>query len=526
MSTQKNLITLCFATVFALGLAACGGGGDDGGPPMTSDTGEPPVKVDMKVDLAGVTNGSTAEDGILEIKAGTSEDSGNTAFECAADGDDCTVTVTVGDDDAVSATSTGGMVMAGNSADHQKEIGDADTAAAKAATDKALAIAMALNDTSMTMAATDNSVPDTATATRSTEAAGGEIKITVSSSENTGLAPAYAMSEDMSPPAIDGWNGQTHMRSPEDAPVEIVNIYTNIQEAKANKLVYGVNDIPPPAIQAVIVFDDAEKPSYTGYDDEAEQDDETAMGSFNGIPGTFTCTTGTCSVNFVATPGPGVAKGTVSEALGAGWAFESTDDAESQAAQKDDYLYFGYWLQANEEDNEFAFATFSGGGVPPFTALGNLEGKATYNGAAGGKYVEKELGLVDGQAKPISASGGYFTATATLTATFGGTAIPMDDHDKITGVINNFKDGTTGDDLDFTVNLSADIGENGLTVDSAAVTAAHGNLPNTGGTWDATFFGPIGEGDVVNTTLPTGVAGNFEAHFADGHVAGGYAATR
>ena len=29
MSTQKNLITLCFATVFTLGLAACGGGGGD-----------------------------------------------------------------------------------------------------------------------------------------------------------------------------------------------------------------------------------------------------------------------------------------------------------------------------------------------------------------------------------------------------------------------------------------------------------------------------------------------------------------
>ena len=29
MSTHKNLITLCFATVFALGLAACGGGGGD-----------------------------------------------------------------------------------------------------------------------------------------------------------------------------------------------------------------------------------------------------------------------------------------------------------------------------------------------------------------------------------------------------------------------------------------------------------------------------------------------------------------
>ena len=36
MSTQKNLITLCFAAVFTLGLAACGGGGGGGG------GGEPP----------------------------------------------------------------------------------------------------------------------------------------------------------------------------------------------------------------------------------------------------------------------------------------------------------------------------------------------------------------------------------------------------------------------------------------------------------------------------------------------------
>ena len=35
MSTQKNLITLCFAAVFTLGLAACGGGGGGGGAPVT-----------------------------------------------------------------------------------------------------------------------------------------------------------------------------------------------------------------------------------------------------------------------------------------------------------------------------------------------------------------------------------------------------------------------------------------------------------------------------------------------------------
>ena len=35
MSTQKNLITLCFAAVFTLGLAACGGGGGGGDAPVT-----------------------------------------------------------------------------------------------------------------------------------------------------------------------------------------------------------------------------------------------------------------------------------------------------------------------------------------------------------------------------------------------------------------------------------------------------------------------------------------------------------
>ena len=39
MSIQKNLITLCFATVFTLGLAACGGGGGGGAP--VSDNGMP-----------------------------------------------------------------------------------------------------------------------------------------------------------------------------------------------------------------------------------------------------------------------------------------------------------------------------------------------------------------------------------------------------------------------------------------------------------------------------------------------------
>ena len=334
------------------------------------------------------------------------------------------------------------------------------------------------------------------------------------------------------------------MRSPEDDPAEVVNIYTNIKMAKGNKLVYDNDtsgdtgndapDFPTLGIGSEIVLAGSMKTSYASNDGNDEVDAESVMGTYNGIPGTFTCADGTCTVTFVSDPGPGVDAGTVQTLGNAGWAFESAENHESVADQQSDYLYFGYWLRMANDDGEYGFATFAGGGdefSTGDTPLTDLEGRATYNGAAGGKYVTKELALVDGVVDTASASGGYFTATAMLTATFGGGAIPTNDHNKITGTISNFKDGVTGDDLGFTVNLSAGIVGTGI--DMPVVTAAHGSLPNTGGTWDATFFGPNGEDDSdtadvneENTTLPTGIAGNFDAHFADGDVVGSYAATR
>ena len=44
MSTQKNLITLCIATVFTLGLAACGGGGGGGSSPVAMMDDDPPME--------------------------------------------------------------------------------------------------------------------------------------------------------------------------------------------------------------------------------------------------------------------------------------------------------------------------------------------------------------------------------------------------------------------------------------------------------------------------------------------------
>ena len=114
--------------------------------------------------------------------------------------------------------------------------------------------------------------------------------------------------------------------------------------------------------------------------------------------------------------------------------------------------------------------------------------------------------------------------TATLNAVFGGDDLPDDRQLELSGMINNFKDGVSGDDLGFTVNLTAielDIAMAPYT--STTVNAAHGTISRTpAGTWDATFFGPIGvadadpdNGDEAMTTLPTGVAGNFNAHFPD-----------
>ena len=117
MFTHKNLMTVCCAAVLAFGLAACGGGGGGGGDEMAT--------MPVDVDLTNVTNGTTAEAGTLEIEAGMSVDSGNTAFACAAGGDNCTVTVTEGDDGTVTAASTGGDVTAGNSEAHQITLDEA-----------------------------------------------------------------------------------------------------------------------------------------------------------------------------------------------------------------------------------------------------------------------------------------------------------------------------------------------------------------------------------------------------------------
>ena len=81
MSIQKNLITLCFATVFTFGLAACGGGGGGGDAPVTDMTdmdGELPEPGTM-----GPTELGAAQTAAMDAANAAKTASNNAAAEVA-----------------------------------------------------------------------------------------------------------------------------------------------------------------------------------------------------------------------------------------------------------------------------------------------------------------------------------------------------------------------------------------------------------------------------------------------------------
>ena len=547
--------------IAALALAGCGGNGGGGTGDMgmemcpTGQVGTPPDCMapppeTNPVDLAGLLMGfglTAADVGDHEIAAEMSMDVGNATFSCPA-GMACTVTVAMADDGTITATSTGGQATASPSAAAMMAYDEKKKADAAAALAKGMGIAMALQASAGPVpganAATADSVP--VAVTRSTT---GDAEIKLFTDDGSATV-AFADANDITmsaPPAITGWMGQTQSRT-DEGTTDMVTVYTDIKSATPQKLEYsnggGEDDvaIPTPGLGARIVLnDDAE--TYNG--DDGTADDESVTGTLNGIAGTFTCTTGECTVAFAtATPGTSIADNTVATLTGDGWTFESDGNVETQATQDDDYMYFGYWLQ-DEGDNDFAFNTFFGGNAA-FALAADLidntaaaftmtESKAVFTGSAAGKYVEKTLEVVGGEATPVAIAGDYFTADATLTAYFGQSPdVPSNMHNSIRGTISNFEN-SQGDDVNFRINLNAiaiDTGDGTFT--GGTVAGVHGSgsdITQTiagadGGEWEGQFFGPAGETDDVATTLPTGVAGDFQAHFNDAHVVGAFGATR
>ena len=135
----------------------------------------------------------------------------------------------------------------------------------------------------------------------------------------------------------------------------------------------------------------------------------------------------------------------------------------------------------------------------------------------------------------VDATTGTFTASATLTATFGGDAnTDTDDKHRISGMVKDFMNDA-GRDLGWTVMLNkattVSRGTDGAIAgtDNLAGTFS-GNTTGDGtaqtGSWNGRFYGPGSDDSPAVVVLPSGVAGEFDANFNDGYVAGAFGATR
>ena len=215
-------------------------------------------------------------------------------------------------------------------------------------------------------------------------------------------------------------------------------------------------------------------------------------GDIPAIKGTFTCTDGPC---ILVTSGSGDDV-EVTEATGYTFSGRREGVTAVQAAEKEDYLLFGVWLDkgTNGADTFGAIAT----GGQKFTASGveALKGKATYSGSAVGVHHKTGSGVSS------------FDGDANLIADFG-TTDKADDLGSIAGTIDNIS-VAGGAPMEDSIHLvKALFSATTSTFNGNAVLGPQeepGMATHTfNGTWSGGFFGNGEE----ETDHPGSVAGTF-----------------
>ena len=256
------------------------------------------------------------------------------------------------------------------------------------------------------------------------------------------------------------------------------------------------NDLPPTGEVAL------------SYAEEA-----TFMGTYRGIPGTYTCKTNQgCSIS-MDDKGKVVIRGDD----------EFTFVPTNQVATYDDpdaaYAYFGWWLNKPAKAGDpHMVEVFSGGTNMHAADVNNaIEGTATYAGPAAGKYVTRTF-----QAGVHSDSGvGHFTAKANLTAKFG--------EDNEAGTIGGSVTGFVLDDTtaaSWKVTLEdAMLNDNTATFSGMSEVdfgggATDGDTP--AGAWQGSFY----DDGATDADAPSTVAGTFDAVTVNASVIGGFGATK
>lgn len=343
-------------------------------------------------------------------------------------------------------------------------------------------------------------------------------------------------------PSTEGWDGSMHALGPnDDGETEIVGVYTDIAapEARAFAMAHtldantdgdtstgtgtaGFDGIDVTNANAAKVGLDAGTSSVKTYgrDDAATMDMNEGLvaGTYDGAAGAFECTGITdCTVTTDA-------KGAVT-AVSQGWTFTPAPGATVDVADAD-YLYYGFWVKKTDKDGATiynAVQTFVGSvGIATFTNSGmaSVSGTASYAGGAAGVYMKKTFtadGMLD------TATSGTFAADVNLMAYFGGDDVPLSKHHSIEGSVSNFA-LSGGEENSWGVSLKADFGR----TDNDFSGTANGGGDEAA--WDGTFYGAEeftpADDDGGALLAPAGVAGEFNAHFSNGHVAGAYGAHR
>ena len=521
MTTQKNLITLCFATVFTLGLAACGGGGG----------GDAPVT-------------GAAAPTVAELFA-TAQDSRDASFAAAKAAGDAVKAATEASGKLTTRMVNGDSMTATANAQAVLYMQDATV---KAATDAETALQEAKDaledatkhaaDNASLMAALDAAIKaaeadvKTATDDRDGEALKDAVaKVTGANEDEPMSAADHGRMVAM---AIGG--ALLPMSSVDGSGMRVADF---VAEPAANAMNVVMMDDHTGKTWAEIVGETSKMRLGTSATETREVDAASIAGmtlnseqamtaaemfennglqvgaTYKGIPGTAFCQGSDCKVEAVGPDEDNVRKFTGS------WYFTpTTPDADNAKVyyEKDgtatdygpetNYAQFGHWL-AVTDDGVVTVHTFAGGGVTGTNTetldVGTatlLDESATYEGTAAGMSLHKEFDG-DGGVVPGTLQSGAFTADVTLTAKFGTAP-------RLGGYINGFKGYAV--DPDWRVTLV----ENAF--DAASLELAAGTTTASGqdGQWSAQGYGTSG-------ARPTGIFGGFNAHFSDGHAAGAYA---
>lgn len=317
--------------------------------------------------------------------------------------------------------------------------------------------------------------------------------------------------------SISGWAGTQYKLTQKSGPTDTAVVFTNqgapTREPFAKKYLteLGEDNQISTGFNPMLVASSAFATGSGGASHPIPDGQSlvTLRGTYDGAPGSYTCS-GDCSS---AVGGGGII-------LTGSWHF--TPDAGAMASTPDaNYLAFGWWLRQTDAGYSVEAFTDEVGTLPTSTSIGGLQGSATYNGAAAGKYaLSSPLGGI--------ADAGHFTASAMLKADWGNETLGG----TITGMINGFM-GADGTARDWTVelqesNIDASAATFGLDADGAVWTVGEVSEAKAGG-YTGQFYETAVASDTTTTGIgvPLGTSGTFDAEYGNiGAMSGAFGATR